>query len=128
TIKKIPLTILNNTNTQPDRTIIISLPPFVTSTVVTTNVMPDPNDPTMMITNISTNVVSIASPTNAYLDVYRVHTYTILDDDLGTVNIRATDPDAREFGPKPGPKPGLFTITRSGSTNQPLTVYFQVTG
>jgi hypothetical protein len=41
-----------------------------------------------------------------------------------TVSIQATDPDATEEGPSKG----TFTITRTGSTSQPLTVYYTVTG
>jgi len=41
-----------------------------------------------------------------------------------TVSIQATDPSASEAGPDKG----TFTITRTGDTGQPLTVYYTVTG
>lgn len=51
-------------------------------------------------------------------------TVTIIDNDLATVTISATDPNAGEAGPDTG----LFTITRNGSTTSQLTVNFTVSG
>jgi hypothetical protein len=67
----------------------------------------------------------------------------IHDDDvvivpLPVVTIVATDPDASETGevagvpfqvlPVPAPDPGVFTVTRSGDTNEPLFVFYTVEG
>jgi hypothetical protein len=49
---------------------------------------------------------------------------TIADDDLPTVQILATDYDARESGLDPG----QFQITRTGGTGGSLTVHYQVYG
>ncbi len=51
-------------------------------------------------------------------------TVTIVDNDIATVSISATDPNAGETGPDTG----LFTITRNGSTTGALTVNFTLTG
>ena len=71
-IQDLPLTIVDNTQLQPDRTIIIGLfdPGPIVTNVVDTNAM-------------TTNMMIIPTPTNAYLDVYRTYIYTILDDDAG---------------------------------------------
>jgi hypothetical protein len=51
-------------------------------------------------------------------------TLTILDDDLPTVSVAATKPDASEAGPTPG----TWTFTRVGDLTAPLTVKYAVTG
>jgi len=68
--------------------------------------------------------VVLFNPTNATLGAIRVHTYTILDDDLVSVSVTATAPNASETGPVPG----NFRITRAGSTNASQLVNFQITG
>lgn len=68
--------------------------------------------------------VVLYNPTNATLDSIRVHTYTILDDDLSSVSVTATAANASESGPVPG----NFRINRTGSTNGSQLVNFQITG
>jgi hypothetical protein len=68
--------------------------------------------------------VVLFNPTNATLDAIKTHTYTILDDDLTSMSVSATAPNASEIGPVPG----NFRITRAGSTNASQLVNFQITG
>jgi len=68
--------------------------------------------------------VVLFNPTNATLDYIKVHTYTILDDDLVSVSVTATVPNTSENGSVPG----NFRITRAGSTNTSQLVNFQITG
>ncbi|MEP6662196.1 MAG: Calx-beta domain-containing protein [Verrucomicrobiota bacterium] len=68
--------------------------------------------------------VALFNPINATLDGIKIHTYTIIDDDLSAVSVVATSPNASETGPAPG----NFRVTRSGSTNANLQVNFQITG
>jgi len=102
---------------------LTDLPPMITYTFET-NVIEDPDDPTNSITEITitTNITTL--PVYASFDVYRIHTYTILDDDTNTITVTATDTLASETGPKPG----LLSFVRTGPTNSPLTFRFQVTG
>jgi hypothetical protein len=51
-------------------------------------------------------------------------TVTMIDDDSPGVALAATDTSAAEAGPDSG----VFTFTRTGSTANPLTVYFSVSG
>jgi len=64
------------------------------------------------------------NPVNATLGAIRVHSYTILDDDLAAVSVTATAPNASETGPVPG----NFRIARIGPTNASQWVSFQITG
>ncbi len=48
-------------------------------------------------------------------------TVTILDNDLPSVGIVASEPDATESG-----TPGQFTVTRNGPTNEPLLVNYSI--
>ena len=52
------------------------------------------------------------------------------DEPQAIINVSATDAEAaEEIPPAPGTRnTGSFTITRSGETNEPLTVYFAVSG
>lgn len=120
TIQDIKLNVVNDANLEPNETIIVTLfdPDLVLTNVTSvTNVTPT-------TTNIVYTTNTIQVPTNAFLDVVKSHTYTIMDDDLSEVSIVAAEPDARENGPKNG----LFVINRVGSTNNALTVNFFVTG
>ncbi len=70
-------------------------------------------------------LITLSAPSNANLGVNTQFSYTITDNDQSTapqVSIVATDPNAAEVGEDPG----LFTISRSGSTEAPLTVSFEV--
>jgi hypothetical protein len=48
----------------------------------------------------------------------------ILDNDVPTVSVAATQPDASEAGPTDG----TWTFTRQGDLTAPLTVFYSVTG
>ncbi|MBU6400518.1 MAG: hypothetical protein KGS61_09385 [Verrucomicrobia bacterium] len=126
TIQDIPVTIIDNQIPQPNRTIFITLldPAPILTNVVVTNQIPNPQDPTQTTNQVVTNLVAIPVPTNAFIGVFKTHTYTILDDDLAVVTVKASSSNAVEAGPQPG----RFTLTRVGSTNVDLTVSFAVTG
>ncbi len=66
----------------------------------------------------------VFNPSNATLDGIKIHTYTIVDDDLTTVTVAATATPATETNSVAG----NFRITRTGSTNAAQVVYYQVTG
>jgi uncharacterized delta-60 repeat protein len=102
---------------------LTDLPPIIDYTFET-NEVPNPDDPENPITEVVITTNLTAVPVFASFDVYRIHTYTILDNDTNTVTVTATDPLASETGPKPG----LLSFVRTGSTNSPLTFRFQVTG
>ncbi|MBL9128792.1 MAG: hypothetical protein JNL97_14155, partial [Verrucomicrobiales bacterium] len=62
--------------------------------------------------------------TNGVLDVYSVHTYTILDNDASVVSVAAPVASTAEGGTEPG----VFAITRTGRTNAAQTVLFDLSG
>src|SRR5581483_9562453 len=68
--------------------------------------------------------LAIINPVNATLGQQKIHTYTILDDDAGTVSVSATVPAASENGPVAG----NFRFSRAGPTNAAMVVNFEVTG
>ena len=68
--------------------------------------------------------VALFNPTNATLDAIKIHTYTILDDDICSISVTSTVPNSAETGPVAG----NFRILRAGSTNANQMVYFQITG
>lgn len=69
----------------------------------------------------------------AYLIEPQASTVTVnlIDDDVQTVNVAATDPSAAEVDLSAvgaAADTGTFLITRSGDITQPLTVYYSVSG
>ena len=64
-----------------------------------------------------TIILSLTSPSGAALSPNTTHTLTLTDNDAVTLSIAATDANAAE-----PTDPGLFTITRSGSTASAVTV------
>lgn len=70
--------------------------------------------------SLSTNANYIRAPATADF----AGTINLLDDDIATVTAVATDPNAAEAGSDPG----VIVITRTGSTSQPLTVNYALTG
>ena len=69
-------------------------------------------------------VVSLSSGGNYTVDPDNPSaTVTIYDNDLPTVNIQATDPEAEESGDS-----GLFTISRSDPNGEPLLVNYTIGG
>jgi len=75
-----------------------------------------------------TVVISLASDASYALGTPAAGTVTIVDDDppLPVVTITATDAIATEG--TPATDTGAFTVTRTGSTAQPLTVDFAISG
>ena len=53
---------------------------------------------------------------------------SIVDDEINLVNVVATDPEAAERSTEVTPDPGVFTITRSKVSTQPLDVFFTLGG
>src|SRR5581483_5642435 len=68
-------------------------------------------------------VVASLTPNTTYRIATRDATVTIADNEP-RVTIAATDADASEGGPNPG----VFTVTRTGSTAVAVTVNYVVTG
>lgn len=73
-------------------------------------------DETVVLTLASTPACNVGNPGTA--------TVVIQDNELPSVTLTETDATASE----PGTDTGLFTFSRTGATNEPLTVYFVVTG
>src|SRR5439155_2291716 len=79
-------------------------------------------DKTVIVTLVAGAGYTVGSPSSA--------TVTIHDNDQGpppqqpTVSVAATDPEASE----PGPDPGTFTLSRSGSMASTLTVRYSLGG
>jgi hypothetical protein len=65
-----------------------------------------------------TIIITLSSPVGLALSTQGTHTFTIVDDDLPAVSIAATDASAAETGSDPG----VFTISRTGSTSSSLNV------
>ena len=65
-----------------------------------------------------TIIITLSSPVGLALSTQGTHTFTIVDDDLPAVSIAATDASAAETGSDPG----VFTISRTGSTSAALNV------
>jgi hypothetical protein len=68
--------------------------------------------------------LALYDPINATLDGFKVHTYTILDDDAATLTVTTNGPTASETGPTAG----SFRISRVGRTNADQVVNFEMTG
>jgi uncharacterized delta-60 repeat protein len=124
----IALPINDNELAQSDRTIVLTLkePPSWLSNWVTTNDVTITNGAGETITTnqVVTNQMFIGVPMNAHFDVYKTHTFTILDDDSSIVTVTTVDPTAKEEGLKPG----IFRLHREGTVDRPQVVTFQLTG
>ncbi|HEU0009181.1 MAG TPA: Calx-beta domain-containing protein [Verrucomicrobiae bacterium] len=70
-----------------------------------------------------TILIALSNPDGALLGSLTNQTFTILDDDAPVVSISSTDTNAAETGDT-----ALVTLTRTGSTNAPLTVNLSRTG
>ena len=66
--------------------------------------------------------VVLVNPINATLGAIKIHTYTILEDDISQVSVNATVTNASDISP------GHFIISRTGATNASQPVFFQITG
>lgn len=104
--------------------IIVSFASGETSKTITVPILDD----TVAEANETVNL-SLGSPTGgASIGTQSTSVLTIIDNDSNpTVTISASDPNASE-SPVSDPDPGTFTITRSGSTTNALTVSYAVTG
>lgn len=126
TLLALPLN--DNDLAQGNRTIVFTLeaPPSWISNWVTTNDVTITNEAGEQITTnmVVTNQLIIDVPMNAQFDLYKTHTFTILDDDSSIVTVQAADPTAMEQGLKPG----LVRILRDGTIDRPQVVTLQVTG
>jgi hypothetical protein len=76
----------------------------------------DPEDPETAILNLAAGAGYILGTSTA--------TVTVLDNDLPTVNVAATDASASELGLDTG----SFTFTRNGPTTNPLTIPYTLGG
>jgi V8-like Glu-specific endopeptidase len=114
----------NNITNNTTNTGTIVIPVGATSITLPLNVIND-----TLIESNETVVVSLAS-NNAYtLGTSKTGTVTIADNDQKPIiTIAATDPNAAEVNTGQTANPGLFTITRTGSTNTALTVTYNVGG
>lgn len=123
----IPFPINANIEVQSDRTVAMTLlpPPSWTSNWLSTNEITITNGEEVITTNeVVTNYIIIDIPVNAQFDIYKSHTFTILDDDNCILNVEASEPVAYEEGLTPG----AFLIRRGGSTNRAQTFTVQVVG
>jgi subtilisin family serine protease/subtilisin-like proprotein convertase family protein len=74
-------------------------------------------------------VIATLTANSAYnLGTAKTGTVTILDDDKTRVSITATDASAAEVATGLPANPGVFTFTRTGSTDTALTVNYTVGG
>ncbi len=72
------------------------------------------------LTSTSNGSILVGTPSSA--------TVNIADNDVGTVSIVATDPNASEVLAPGGPNPGLFTITLTQQSPTATTVFYTVGG
>jgi hypothetical protein len=77
-----------------------------------------------LVEGTETVVATILSNPSYNVSNPGVATVLIMDDDSPGITLAATDASASEAGPDTG----TFTFTRSGSTADPLTIYFTVNG
>jgi uncharacterized delta-60 repeat protein len=118
-VQTIALTILDDALPETNKTMILTLfDPLLISSVETNEIIIGEGDAAR------TNLVVITNAEPAFLDTYRFHTRTILDDDAALVTVSAVEPEAREEGQVAG----RFVFTRAGPTNEAQTVFFHVSG
>lgn len=99
----------------------LTIPAGSASAPITVLPLPDlTSDPgeTVIVTLAPGSVYLLGAPGT------QTATATLGNVDRPTVTIVATTPTA----PEAGPTPGTFTVTRTGPTTTPLTVYYTVTG
>ena len=105
----------------------VVLPPGAASAVVEVVPVNDSiSEPLETVSlTLTTNAAYIVDPTA------QAATASLYDDDMQTVNVTASDPEASEVDlgvPGAVADTGTFLITRSGDTSQPLTVYYAFSG
>src|SRR6185503_10873755 len=97
----------------------ITIPAGRTSALITVTPVDDAlveGDETITISLTSSPAYNVSDPATA--------TVTLIDSEIPTVTLAASDAVAAE----PGSDTGAFTFTRTGSTAAPLTVHFHVNG
>lgn len=118
----------NNTNAQPNRTMVVTLfEPFNTysNEVVTNDITITNTTGEVVNTNeVVTNIITIVTPMNGYLDAYRSHILTIVDDDAAEVSLEPLVSEAREEGSIPA----TMVLRRTGLTNRTQTVRLAISG
>ncbi|MEY2409805.1 MAG: hypothetical protein QOF48_2475 [Verrucomicrobiota bacterium] len=77
----------------------------------------------LLIESSKTVLLALSNPAGARFSTLTNHTFTILDDDSPVVTIASTDTNASEAGDV-----SSITLTRTGSTNQALTINLNRTG
>ena len=77
----------------------------------------------LLTESTETVAVSLSNPVGVQLGTLNAHSLQIKDDEFPTLTVTATDPDASESG-----DPGAFTLVRTGSIAQALTVSFALSG
>ncbi len=77
-----------------------------------------------------TETVILTVSDTAVYEVGQANTATvaIADNDLPTISLSVTDPNAAEVAPGETPNPGAIAITRTGITTEALTVNYTVSG
>jgi len=76
-----------------------------------------------------TVILTLLGSSTYQIGTSKTATVTILDNDvLPTVTIAATDAEAAETNPGQTANPGRFTLTRTGSTANALTVNYTISG
>jgi hypothetical protein len=97
----------------------LAIPAGSTSAVLTVTAIDD-----TIVEGDETVIVTLLESSDYTLGALSSATITIADDDLISVSISATDPNAAE----PGADTGAFTVTRTGPTTSNLTVNYSVGG
>ncbi len=115
-IEVIQVPILNDGVSTANRTLTLTL---MNPGGYVTNISFATNNGVPIMSTVITRV-----PTNAFLGPSLSHTLTILDVGTSTVTITPSSDIAYELGAQPV----RFTVTRSGTTNAPLTIAFAVNG
>jgi len=98
----------------------LAFPPGVVNQSINLSIIDD----SLVETNESL-VVTLSNPSNALLDAFPTHRYTILDDDAsGAITVTASDAVAAEDAQDAG----IFRISRSGGVTNAQIVYFETFG
>jgi Calx-beta domain/Domain of unknown function (DUF4114) len=100
----------------------ITFKPGETTQTVTATILDD-----AIFEDPETFKVKLTNPTNATL-AQAEGTATIIDDDLPGISLIVTDSEAAETKHGKPTNPGQFTLKRTGSTTNPLTVKYTVKG
>ena len=119
----IAVSILDNSNREPDRFLLIGLQ---YPTLIITNITQRTNPPVAPATQPTVADVTNFTifPTNFALGAKQFHRLTILDDDAGTVGVDVAKANAYEEGKVAG----QFVFVRSGPLDRALTAHVSYSG